>query len=336
MTQATPNSDRPTERPSGGGAMFFFCGVLIGAATVGFVLAARSTQQATPDEAAILAEVPPAVKSLHSSNAPGLQNVFRLGDNLYSGSSPDDETAFASLVRLGVKTIISVDGATPDVELAHQFGLRYVHLPISYQSVPRETIVKLVRASHELPGPIYLHCHHGHHRGPAAAVALWRCLDKSVSETQAHAAMKLIGTGDRFTGLYASVKELVRPKAAELAADQSPLSEVAPVAPLAKAMAEIDRMWDRAVADETDATAISMQLTIAFDIAEHFRDAASLSDVTDDELKRDLRETADELDRFAETIKSGMRDRTAPNAARTSAMTRVSARCNECHARRRD
>ncbi len=336
MTQATPSSNRPSERSTGGGAMFFFCGLLIGAATVGFVLAARSTQQATPDEVAILAEVPPSVKSLHPSNAPGLQNVFRLGDNLYSGSSPDDEVAFASLIRLGVKTVISVDSATPDLELAHQFGLRYVHLPISYQSVPRETIVKLVRTSRELPGPIYLHCHHGHHRGPAAAVALWRCLDKSVSGLQAQAAMTMIGTGDRFTGLYASAKELVRPTLAELEADSSELLEVAPVAPLAKAMAEIDRMWDRAVADETDVTAISMQLTIAFDIAEHFRDAASLSDVTDDELKRDLLETADELDRFAETIKSGMRDSSAPNEGRTSAITRVSARCNECHARLRD
>ena len=316
--------------------MFFFCGLLIGAATVGFVLAARSTQQATPDEIAILAEVPPSVKSLHPSNAPGLQNVFRLGDNLYSGSAPDDEAGFSSLARLGVKTVISVDAATPDLEMARQFGLRYVHLPISYSSIPRETIVKLVRTACELPGPIYLHCHHGHHRGPAAAVALWRCLDKSVTADQAHAALTTLGAGKRFTGLYASVKELVRPKAAELDADRSELLQVSTVRPLAKTMAEIDRMWDRATADETDATAVSMQLTIAFDLAEHFRDAAGLPDVTDDELRKGLNETADELDRFAETVKLAMRDRSAPDHARTSAITRVSAKCNACHAQFRE
>ena len=316
--------------------MFFFCGLLIGAATVGFVLASRSTQQATPDEIAILAEVPPSVKSLHPSNAPGLQNVFRLGGNLYSGSAPDDETGFSSITRLGVKTVISVDAATPDVEMARQFGLRYVHLPISYSSVPRATIVKLVRIARELPGPIYLHCHHGHHRGPAAAVALWRCLDKSVTADQAHAALRTIGAGERFTGLYASVRELVRPKAAELDADRSELLQVSTVRPLAKSMAEIDRMWDRATADETDPTAVSMQLTIAFDLAEHFRDAAGLPDVTDDELRKGLNETADELDRFAETIKSAMRDRSASENARTSAITRVSAKCNACHAQFRE
>ena len=101
-------------------------------------------------------------------------------------------------------------------------------------------------------------------------------------------------------------------------------------------MAEIDRMWDRATADETESTAISMQLTIAFDLAEHMRDAAGLSDVTDEELRKGLNETADELDRFAETIKAAMRDHSAPNNARTSAITRVSAKCNACHAQFRE
>lgn len=331
MTEASPKSGRP----QGGGAMFFLCGLLIGAATVGFVLAARSERQAIPDEIAILAEVPPSVKSLHPSNAPGLHNVFRLGDHLYSGSSPDDEVAFATLARLGVRTVISVDGATPDVEMAHQFGLRYVHLPITYGTVPHETLVQLVRASRELPAPIYLHCHHGLHRGPAAAVSLWRCLDKSVTDEQAFATLKALGTGDRFQGLYSSVKDLVPPGTTELRASQANLSEVSPVPPLAKTMAEIDRMWDRVTATESEPTAVSMQLTTAFDIAEHFREAARLAEATD-EMRPGLIRAADELDLLAETIKSGMRDSSAPTNAHTSAITRVTARCNECHANFRD
>jgi len=331
MTQASANS----ERPQGGGAMFFLCGLLIGAAAVGFVLAARSARQATPDEIAILAEVPPAVKSLHPSNAPGLHNVYRLGDHLYSGSSPDDEVAFATLARLGVKTVVSVDGATPDIEMAHQFGLRYVHLPITYGSVPHETLVQLVRVSRELPGPIYLHCHHGKHRGPAAAVSLWRCLDKSVSDEQAFATLKSLGTADRYRGLFSSVKETVPPKTAELGASQASLPEVALVPPLAKTMAEIDRMWDRVTATESDSTAVVMQLTTAFDLAEHFREAARLAEATDD-MRPALIQTANELDLLAETIKFGLRNSSAPNAARIEAIVRVKARCNECHAKFRD
>ena len=165
---------------------------------------------------------------------------------------------------------------------------------------------------------------------------MWRCLDKSVSDEQAFATLKSLGTADRYQGLYDSVQDFVPPKAVELGASHANLSEVSPVPPLAKTMAEIDRMWDRALATETDATAVSMQLTIAFDMAEHFRDAASLSDVTDDELRQGLNETADELDRFAETIKSALRDRSAPTDARTVAIARVSARCHACHAKFRE
>src|SRR5262249_601182 len=60
---------------------------------------------------------------------PGLHNVFRLTERLYSGSSPEGEEGFLSLQRLGIKTIISVDGARPEVERARKLGLRYVHLP---------------------------------------------------------------------------------------------------------------------------------------------------------------------------------------------------------------
>ncbi len=313
MTPVSPTS----EHPRGGGAMFVLCGLLIGAAAIGFLL------------------VPPTVTSLPPSSTPGLHNVHRLGDQLYSGSSPGDEVAFDTLVRLGVKTVISVDGALPDVETAHQFGLRYVHLPITYGSVPHETLVQLVRVSHERPGPIYLHCHHGLHRGPAAAVSLWRCLDKRVTGEQAYATLKKLGTAKRFQGLYASVKNLVPPSAAELRASSAALSEVSPVPPLAKTMAEIDRMWDRVTASESDPTAVSMQLTTAFDLAEQFREAARLAEASD-AMRPKLIETADELDQLAETIKSGLRDGSAPNTARTAAIARVNARCSECHAKFRD
>src|SRR5262245_61349390 len=72
MTEALPKS----EHPQGGGAMFFLCGLLIGVATVGFVLAARMERQATPDEIAILAEVPPSVKSLHRRTYPDCTTFF--------------------------------------------------------------------------------------------------------------------------------------------------------------------------------------------------------------------------------------------------------------------
>src|SRR5262245_25023905 len=49
-----------------------------------------------------------------------LHNVFRVTTNLFSGSAPESEAAFAEIARLGVKTVLSVDGSKPSVELAHK------------------------------------------------------------------------------------------------------------------------------------------------------------------------------------------------------------------------
>src|SRR4051794_23849607 len=78
--------------------------------------------------------------------AAGLHNIFRVTDRLYSGSSPEGDASFAALRKLGIKTVISVDGARPDVKRARKFGLRYVHLPIGYDGVPREQALRLARA----------------------------------------------------------------------------------------------------------------------------------------------------------------------------------------------
>ena len=39
------------------------------------------------------------------------------------------------LADMGVKTILSVDGKTPDVEAAKKLGMRYVHVPIQYRGI---------------------------------------------------------------------------------------------------------------------------------------------------------------------------------------------------------
>lgn len=327
----------PTTQPSAGAGMFFFCGLLIAVVAVGLVVTGRTRRESATEVVKVLAAVPDAVKPVHPSNARGLHNVYRLGETLYSGSSPDEDGAFESLARLGVKTIISVDGAPPDVEAARANGMRYVHLPMTYGSVPHEILVGLVRATRELPGPVYLHCHHGKHRGPAAAVSLWRCLDKHVTSEQAVAAMTLIGTADRYQGLFASVRDTACPTPAELQAAKSGLPESSHVPPLAKSMSEIDRMWDRVAkpVGERNTTTISMQLTTAYDIAEQFREAARLADVAD-EMQPGFQAIIDNLESLAEIIQSELREPSAASPLRAAAVARVAAQCAQCHANFRD
>jgi protein tyrosine phosphatase (PTP) superfamily phosphohydrolase (DUF442 family) len=175
----------------------------------------------------------------------GANHVYRLGPELYSGSEPEGRKGLEALARLGVKTIISVDGAAPDVEAARELGMRYVHLPIGYDGVPDKQGKRIAQAAQTVEGPIYFHCHHGQHRGPtAAALAAMSC--QGWSAERAVDWMKTVGTSADYPGLYESVRTFRPPTPAELAKLPRELPERVKLPPLATAMARLDRVWDRA------------------------------------------------------------------------------------------
>jgi protein tyrosine phosphatase (PTP) superfamily phosphohydrolase (DUF442 family) len=175
---------------------------------------------------------------------PGLHNVIHVSDALYSGGSPDGDAGFDSLAQLGVKTVISVDGARPDVARAKKAGMRYVHLPIGYDGVSQEQALKLSKAVRDLPRPLYVHCHHGKHRSPGAAAAILMCLDPECTVAQAVDVMKRAGTDPRYAGLYAAPKELKRPTSRELDQLNVDFPETARIPAVAEAMVHIDRRWE--------------------------------------------------------------------------------------------
>lgn len=105
--------------------------------------------------------------------APGLGNVVECASGVINGSAPHGDEGFVSLVKMGVRTIISVDGFPPDVPKAERHGMKYVQIPVGYEGVSGENILLLTQAVRDLPRPIYIHCFHGRERSPvAAALAL--------------------------------------------------------------------------------------------------------------------------------------------------------------------
>jgi protein tyrosine phosphatase (PTP) superfamily phosphohydrolase (DUF442 family) len=180
-----------------------------------------------------------------------LHNVFRAAPGVLSGSSPAGDAAFAELARLGVRTIISVDGARPDVEAARRHGLRYIHLPFGYDGIPTNRVVELARAAQSAAGPFYVHCHHGRHRGPAAVAVV--CQSASGwSTNDAVRFMQTAGTGAEYPGLYRSAAEFRPPSRAALDAVRE-LPSVTPAPALVGAMVAIDEHFDRLkAAQKTD------------------------------------------------------------------------------------
>lgn len=181
--------------------------------------------------------------SLASLQNAHLPNGRRVNDKVLCGGQPDGEAGFAALRALGVQTIISVDGILPDVELAHKYGMRYVHLPFGYDGVPPDQGEKIAKAIDELPGPIYVHCHHGKHRSPAAvAVALVN--NGMLPPEQAEPLLTTFGTGVNYKGLWKSARD-AKPLAPQALHDlKADFVERAKLPPLAEAMVSVDHRFD--------------------------------------------------------------------------------------------
>lgn len=173
----------------------------------------------------------------------GCENVWRLSDRVLSGGEPRGEEGFRAIAALGVKTVLSVDGARPNVEVARRCGLRYVHLPISYDGIPRARALAIARVARDLPGPLYVHCHHGKHRGPAAAAIATVALGQLTGD-EATRFMEDAGTSPHYWGLYADVRAF-RATDDEIDSADATFPETSQVPGLTEAMTAIDERWER-------------------------------------------------------------------------------------------
>jgi uncharacterized protein (TIGR01244 family) len=95
----------------------------------------------------------------------GIVNFGKVNDGLYRGAQPDT-TGIKNLARLGIKTIINLR-LTNDVWKAEEAevrasGITYTNVPLKSLGRPTDAQVATLLALIEtLPGPVFIHCHHG-------------------------------------------------------------------------------------------------------------------------------------------------------------------------------
>lgn len=286
-------------------------------------------------EATDTTTLPSGVKRM---TIPGVHNTFAIGTNLFSGSTPETDQGFSTLRALGVKTIISVDGAPPNVEAARKHGIRYVHLPCGYDGINTNRQQQLSKAAIMLPGPIFVHCHHGAHRGPAAA-AIMALAEQQWTTNIAEAWLHIAGTGTNYLGLYASVREFQRPATETLNQLPADFPERAPASGLVDAMLEIDRHWENLKAVLTagyKATTQTPGLDAAHELnllREHYREAQRLDAAAKlgvEFLKR-LKQSEENVKRTGHLLQ-----RAAPRVELDRALDVLHADCTGCHRRFRD
>jgi protein tyrosine phosphatase (PTP) superfamily phosphohydrolase (DUF442 family) len=291
--------------------------------------AAAGSQPKPTDAAALLPDGPTEV------DYPHLHNLLQVSDRIYSGGEPKGDEAFAELARLGVKTIVSVDGARPDLDAAKRHGLRYVHVPIGYDGISEEAGHSLARLVREADAPFYIHCHHGEHRGPAAAAVA--CIaDGAASGQEALAILEKANTSKGYAGLWRDVETYTPPPPG---ASLPELVSVAEVGSLAAAMAAIDRASDNLKLCQ----AADWQTPPAHPDVAPAQEALLLKEAFR-ETARQLADSNDYGDQFAAWI--GEAEKSAATlestlaggdaAAAAEAFTAIQAECERCHAAYRD
>jgi protein tyrosine phosphatase (PTP) superfamily phosphohydrolase (DUF442 family) len=271
---------------------------------------------------------PPASKlQPPASAAPELENLHRLSATLLSGSEPKTDAAFAELAAMGVRTVVSVDGIKPNLAAAAKHGLRYIHIPIGYDGVDAHAQAALTRLVREAKAPAYVHCHHGKHRGPAAAaVACMAAGD--MDHASAAAYLKLAGTGREYAGLWRDVAGF-QPLPAD--APLPPLVEAVEVEGLSAAMAQLDRAWDglqrceaagwKTPPDHRDLTPVHQALLVW----EGLREAERANDHADPQLAAWLRAEAGRAEQLHQSLQASRLD------AATAAFQNLEAGCAQCH-----
>lgn len=266
------------------------------------------------------------------THLPGLHNVHVFGDGVVSGSMPHGEAGLDSLRKLGIKTILSVDGARPDVEGAEARGMRYAHVPIEYSGMTQEEQDGIAAAIWELPRPIYVHCHHGKHRGPAAA-AYGLVATGEIDSAQGHHLLEVAGTSDAYTGLWHCVDTAQAFSSARWMEVPESIPSVAEVTGMVASMADIDRRWDnlklldknewQTPADHPDIVGAAE----AGMLADRFRTIIEDPQVVDgpDELRKWMEDAA--------TLAVALEDAiVADNDAHASElMVKLGASCKTCH-----
>ncbi len=274
-----------------------------------------------------------------------LPNAYRVTEKVISGGQPAGAAAFVELKTLGVKTVISVDGARPDVALAKKYGLRYVHLPHGYDGVPDERVKELAKAVRDLPGTIYIHCHHGKHRSPAASAVA--CVAAGLLKPDAAlAVLKTAGTSENYRGLYQSAQS-VRPLddklLDELAAE---FPETVKLPPIADAMVEIEHTHDHLkalVAGGWKRLAKQPDLDPAHEallMKEHYHELLRTDDVR--RQPAEFRAILQAGERDAESLEVLLRSWQkagsvgSPPEGIGKAFTAVSQSCTACHSKFRD
>lgn len=260
-----------------------------------------------------------------------------------SGSVPEGDAGFESLARLGIRTIVSVDGALPDLDRARARGMRYVHLPIGYDGFDDARRAQLVRAVRDLPKPVYIHCHHGMHRSAGAAAVIGVSLGW-LTNAEAEGRMKVARTAEGYKGLWACAAKAAPMAAAAIDAASGDFPESTRPGTMVEAMVAIDDALERLKLAERSgwkAPPDHPDLAPAADAGKlvdllRLLDGDAHVEALEVPARADFRALLEANARQASALEEMLAGKSTDAARLGPAMKALAAGCKECHVRHRD
>ena len=302
-----------------------------------------TTPPARPPSAAPPATPPslPTLSETKPRDYPGIHNAVAYHEGFISGSVPEGDAAFDALKAMGVKTVISVDGAVPEVEMAKARGMRYIHLPIGYSGFDEKRKLELSRAVRDAiaAGPVYLHCHHGKHRSAGAAGTVAVTLGWATPEAMVE-RMKVSGTAPNYKGLYACTREATPLPKEVLDAVSGDFPSVSRPGSYVQGMVDLDFAFDhlkliekagwKTPNDHPDLVPAAE----AGRIAELFRHLKSIEYTQ--RKPADFQKWMQSSHEQAQLIENELASPTPDAAKMAAAFKALGASCKECHAAYRD
>lgn len=274
-----------------------------------------------------------------------LPNLVWVHPNVLSGGLPEGDAAFAELAQRGIRTLISVDGMTPDVDMAAKYGLRYVHIPHGYDGVPAALNLSLAKAVRDLPGPIYIHCHHGKHRSPAAASVA--CVAAGLLPPEsAETVLTVAGTDPNYRGLFQAARDAVPIDPGRLDSLAISFDSIATIPPMAQAMVNLEATYHhmrliaesgwKSPTEHPDLDPVHEALLLREHFAE-LRRGESTEEAPQPyrPLFQKSQSSAETLRDALESMKTNASDKTFSTDA-TRHLNLIGEQCKACHVRYRD
>lgn len=152
-----------------------------------------------------------------------IYNFAKVNDDYYRGGQPMGED-YADLAAIGVKTVINLtnsnDGQAEEKAKVEQYGMRYLHIPMSTRKPPTAEEIATFLAAVDDEGDVYVHCVGGRHR-TGVMTGVYRMTRDGLTGEQAFKEMKKYKYGPDF--LHLEFKKFIhnyKPVTAVAAASQ--------------------------------------------------------------------------------------------------------------------